>query len=102
MPVRFQIPSGKLVLPEMQQGELVNISYHGILITTDFYLPPLSEIKMKVALEFSGDRTTDIYARIIKSDKRESGYEYGMESRSIDQEAQGAIKRLIDLLLTAA
>jgi adenylate cyclase len=101
MPVKFQILSGKLVLPEHQEGELVDISYHGMLMITDFYLPPLSEIKMKVALEFFGDRTAEIYARIIKSDKRESRYQCGMEFTSIDQEAQNAIKRLVDQLVMA-
>ena len=97
--VTFQCLAGKLILPEKLLGKTLDISYHGMLIVSDRELAPLSEIKLKVALGVFEEETSDIFARIIKSDKRDDKHYSSMEFTFVDQEGQAAIKLLVDRIL---
>jgi len=69
MPVAFQNLSGKIVLDEKYQGDVIDISYHGLLVETPVRLGKSSAIKMALSLESFSNRTTDIYARIINTEQ---------------------------------
>lgn len=99
MPVTFQCLAGKIILPDKINGQVIDISYGGMLIESDNRLAPLSEIKMKISLEMFSDATTDIFARIIKSEQLEGRYHSSMEFTFVDQTGQAAIKNLVDRLV---
>ncbi|MCI5107157.1 MAG: PilZ domain-containing protein [Pseudomonadales bacterium] len=99
MPVTFQCLAGKIILPDKIKGQVIDISYGGMLIESDIRLAPLSEIKMKISLEMFSDETTDIFARIIKSEQQGSNYLSSMEFTFVDQTGQTAIKNLVDRLV---
>jgi adenylate cyclase len=99
MPVTFQCLAGKIILPDKLKGQVIDISYGGMLIESDARLAPLSEIKMKISLEVFSDETTDIFARIIKSEKQGSTFQSSMEFTFVDQNGQTAIKNLVDRLV---
>lgn len=99
MPVTFQCLAGKIILPDKLKGQVIDVSYGGMLIESENRLAPLSEIKMKISLEVFSDETTDIFARIIKSEAQDGVYQSSMEFTFVDQTGQAAIKNLVDRLV---
>ncbi|MEX0965586.1 MAG: adenylate/guanylate cyclase domain-containing protein [Pseudohongiellaceae bacterium] len=96
MPVVFQNLSGKIVLDEKFHGNVVDISYHGLLVETPVKLGKSSEIKMALSLELFSDRTTDVYARIINTEQVGDKFRSSMEFTTIGTEGLAAIKHYVD------
>lgn len=96
MPVAFQNLSGKIVLDEKFHGDVVDISYHGLLVETPLKLGKSSEIKMALSLELFSDRTTDVYARIINTEQVGDKFRSSMEFTTIGTEGLTAIKQYVD------
>ncbi|MCG8415319.1 MAG: PilZ domain-containing protein [Pseudomonadales bacterium] len=102
MPLVFQLLSGKIVQPEKYQGIVLDLSYNGMMISTEERLPVMSEVKMSLALELFGDKKTDVYARILKSEQNNDRYRSSMEMTNISREGQAAIKQYVDQLILAS
>lgn len=96
MPCYFQQMEGKLVSSDILEGEVVDISYNGLLMQSRVPLVSFSEIKIEVSLQLLGSDTTSIYARVIKSDNSEDGVICSLEFTSMDIAAQNSIKRFVD------
>ncbi|MBL4580294.1 MAG: PilZ domain-containing protein [Gammaproteobacteria bacterium] len=96
MPVAFQNLAGKIVLSENFHGEVIDISYHGLLIETPIRLGKSSEIKMALSLELFSDRITDVYARIINTEQVNDKFRSSMEFTTIGTEGLRAIKQYVD------
>ncbi len=102
LPLVFQLLSGKIVQPEKYQGIVLDLSYNGMMISTEERMPVMSEVKMSLALELFGDKKTDVYARILKSEKHNDRYRSSMEMTNISREGQAAIKQYVDQLILAS
>tara|TARA_B110000858_G_C17810153_1_gene480719 strand:+ start:14865 stop:15953 length:1089 start_codon:yes stop_codon:yes gene_type:complete len=96
MPVAFQNLAGKIVLGENYYGEVIDISYHGLLIETSVKLGKSSEIKMALSFELFSERTTDVYARIINTEQAGDKFRSSMEFTTIGTEGLSAIKQYVD------
>tara|TARA_B100000959_G_scaffold227484_1_gene242436 strand:+ start:2858 stop:3166 length:309 start_codon:yes stop_codon:yes gene_type:complete len=101
MPLVFQILSGKLVQPETHKGQVLDISYNGMMIESEVRLQKLSEIKLSLALDLFAGKTTDVYARIIKCFPSEDAFRSSMEFTTITRDGQGAVKQFVDQLITS-
>ncbi len=99
LPFRFQCLSGKIVRREKYQGVVFDIGYNGLLIETETPLAQSSEIKIALSLELFGDRATDIYARIIKTEEVNGKFRSSLEFTTIAAEGLEAIKRYVDKLV---
>lgn len=101
MPVVFQRLNGKIVLEDKYEGEVIDISYNGLRVSTDAQLTKSSEIKMTLSLDLFGKRTTDVYARIIRSEPAPTGDKYlsNIEFTTIGDEGQRTIKQYVDQLV---
>ena len=102
LPFTFQILSGKIVLEEKQQGEVIDIGYNGLLIQTEKKLAKSSEIKMSLAMELFSDSTSDIYARIIKSEEADGKFRSSLEFTTIGADGLKTIKQYVDKLIESA
>lgn len=102
MPVVFQNLSGKIVLDERYQGDVIDISYHGLLVETPVKVNNSSEIKMALSLELFSARTTDVYARIINTEQFGDKYRSSMEFTSIGSEGLSAIKQYVDKMVATS
>lgn len=100
MPVIFQNLAGKIVLGEKFHGNVIDISYHGLLVETPVRLGKSSEIKMALSLELFSDRTTDVYARIINTEQVGDTFRSSMEFTTIGTEGLKAIKQYVDNMIT--
>lgn len=100
MPLAFQVLSGKIVQPERYEALVLDISYNGMMIESKERLAKMSEIKMSLALELFSDKTTTVYARILKSDPAENDFRSSMEFTNISREGQAVIKQYVDQLIS--
>lgn len=101
MPLAFQMLSGKIVQPDKYYGRVLDISYHGMMVESEIRLPVLSEIKMSLALELFGSKTSEVYARILTCESSGDLSRSSMEFTSISDEGQAAIKQFVDQLITS-
>jgi adenylate cyclase len=102
MPVVFQNLSGKIVLGEKFHGEVIDISYHGLLIETPLKLVESAEIKMALSIELFSDKTTDVYARIINTEQAGDKFRSSMEFTTIGTEGLQAIKMYVDNIVATS
>lgn len=101
MPVTFQVLSGKLILDEKHEGVALDISYNGLLIQTKARLAKGAELKMALAMELFSERTTDVYARIIRTETIDGFSRSSLEFTSIDTEGQKAIKQFVNQIVAS-
>ncbi len=95
MPFEFQCVSGKTVSRQILQGEIIDIAYNGIAAIVPVPLPLLSEIKITLPLTLSGNKDSDIYAKVLNSSKIDHHYKINLEFTSIDEISQATIKDYI-------
>lgn len=96
MPCFFQRVEGKQVITDSCQGEVIDISYHGLLMRTAMPLSSYAEICIQMSLQLLGSATSDVYARVISVEKTADNYVCSLEFTAIDLAAQDAVKRFVD------
>jgi adenylate cyclase len=71
-------------------------------VETEEKLGKSSEIKMSLSLELFSDRTTDVYARIINTQKFGDQFRSSMEFTTIGTEGLQAIKQYVDSIVATS
>lgn len=95
----YQLVQNKIVMPEMRQGKIVDIGYHGILAEWDGALPPYSDIKLELDLSPIGSRATDIYAKVLNEIVRDGRHLNGIEFTSVSVQSELDIRQFVQLLI---
>lgn len=96
MPCYFRRLNGKLVETEQFLGEVVDLSYNGLLMRSPVVLESFSEVKIQASLQLLGAETTDIFARVIKVEPMGDGVLCSLEFTSMDMAGQQTIKQFVD------
>ncbi len=96
MPCYFQRVKASNVLGGMHCGQVVDLGYHGLRMISPVPLEASSEIMVSLSLQLLGNRTSDIYARIVTSDTEQQGYRCCMEFTDIDLVGRQTIKQFVD------
>ena len=99
IPLSFYRLLGKQIIPELLVGHISNISYGGIFITTTQELYVFSDIKLQVSLSLMDTHTSEVYAKVLRSEKTEQGYLSALEFTIIDDDAKNTIKTYVDSLI---
>ncbi|HET8709915.1 MAG TPA: adenylate/guanylate cyclase domain-containing protein [Spongiibacteraceae bacterium] len=102
MPCYFQRVKGSNLLGAMHCGQVVDMGYHGLRMISPVPLDASSEIMMSLSLQLLGNRTSDIYARIVTSDAEQQGYRCSLEFTDIDLVGRQTIKQYVDSQVGAA
>lgn len=99
IPVYFQMLEGKNILPDVYEGEVVDISYGGMLITATSQVEPFSDLKMSVSLSPFISDPVDIYAKALYVQSLSEGAEIGLEFTIIDDATSATVKNFVDSLI---
>jgi adenylate cyclase len=99
IPFSYQTVKGKIVVPQVHQGTIQDISYHGVLAELDEELEPYSEIKLALDLSLVGYKATDIYAKVLKTRLQEGRYLSAIEFTSVSVQSNMNIQQFIHLLI---
>lgn len=99
IPVSFQLLDGKNVLPEIFNGEVVDISYGGMLIDAPAPIKQFSDIKIKLNLSPLSSEPVDLYAKAMYVHHKNRGAEVGLEFTIIDDATSAKLKNFVDNLI---
>lgn len=99
VPVSYQLLEGKNILPEVYQGEIVDISYGGMLIHANTTINPFSDIKMSLNLYPFDSEPVDLYAKAMYVQDKGEVVEVGLEFTIIDDSTSAALKDFVDNLI---
>ncbi len=96
MPCYFQRVKSDSALGAMHCGQVVDLGYHGLRMISPVPLEASSEVMMSLSLQLLGNRTSDVYARIVMSDAEREGYRCSLEFTGIDLVGRQTIKQFVD------
>ena len=99
IPFCYQLVENKIIMPELHQGTIVDIGYHGVLAEVGQQLAPYSEIKLELALSLVGYTASDIYGKILRTRRSEDRHLASTEFTSISVESNFKIKHFVQLLI---
>jgi adenylate cyclase len=86
---------------EQHCAQVVDLSYRGLRMISPVALPASGEIKMSLSLQLLGNRSSDVYARVVSAAAEQHGYRCGIEFTDIDLAARQVIKQFVDSQLGA-
>jgi len=99
IPFKYQLVMDKIVMPQVHQGMIRDISYHGILAELGQQLVQHSDIKMGLDMSLLGYNATDIYAKILKTHDNNGCFLSGLEFTSVSVQSEVNIKHFVQLLI---
>jgi adenylate cyclase len=99
IPFTCQLVVNKIVMPQVHQGVIRDISYHGILAEMEQPLAPHSDVKMGLDMSLLGYKASDIYAKILTTREEAGRFLSGLEFTSVSVQSDINIKHFIQLLI---
>lgn len=81
---------------ELLCGQVVDFGYRGLRMISPVPLPPSGEIKIALSLQLLGNRSSDVYARVVSASAEQHGYRCGIEFTDIDLPARQVIRQFVD------
>jgi adenylate cyclase len=99
IPFTCQWVVNKIVMPQVYQGVIKDISYYGILAEMEQPLAPHSEVKLGLDMSLLGYKDSDIYAKILKTREEDGRFLSGLEFTSVSVKSNINIKHFIQLLI---
>jgi len=99
IPISFQMLEGKKLLPEVHEGQVVDISYGGMLINAPTSVLQFSDMKINVSLAPVSQELVEVYAKALFVRGHDQGAEVGLEFTIIDDHARSKIKEFVDHLI---
>ena len=102
LPFRFQIVRDSVVMPAMYSGIIHDIGYYGVLITTDEKLPPMTDLKMEIALPEVDYDARDLYGKVVNTKSINGSMFTGVEFTSVSAASNSKIQLLVQLNIFAA
>lgn len=99
IPFSYQVIDNDIVIPQLHQGMILDVGYHGVLAEVDQEFAPYSEIKLDLDLPLMGYKATNIYAKITKTKKNENQYLSGIEFTSVSAQSNMNIQLFVQLLI---
>lgn len=99
LPFSFRCLDGKIESEQQWQGNVLDISYHGLLAWVPIPLATLSEIHVRLhtgPLDADGKHS---YARVVQSQQDGAGYRVSLEFSSMGEGALLAVKNFVDSMV---
>ena len=103
IPLRYQLLRNDVVVPEVLDGRILDISYHGVLAEVPVPVEPMAEVQLEFDLPLVGKRVHEICGRVAKVMQRGPDAHYvGVEFTAISDEDKAAIQLFVQLLIQGA
>ena len=76
-----------------------DLGYHGLLAELDEDIAPMTDLRLEINLSLLGKKSTDVYAKVLKSFRVDGRQLCGIEFTSTDSSTAFDIQRFVQLLL---
>jgi adenylate cyclase len=102
IPFTYQMVVNKIVMPQVHESVIRDISYHGILAEVEQQFAPHSEIKLVFDMLLVGYKASDIYAKIVMTREKEGRFLSGIEFTSVGFQSEVNIKYFVQMLIQSS
>jgi adenylate cyclase len=102
IPFQFQICEGKVVLPEIHEGRILNLSAGGMFACTFAEVEPYFNIKFRMGFAALGVSSDDIFGKILRVKKAAGLNEINIEFTAVKSKDVTALKELVDQLVQSS
>ena len=99
MPFEFRCIEDKIVMPEVNRGTILDLSYNGVLAELEGHVPPQSDIKLDLHFTLAGTTATDVYARVLRHFERGGKRLTSIEFTSVNVQSTMNIRHFVQLLI---
>jgi len=99
IPFTFRRIENKIVQPAPSEGTTRDLSYHGLLAELGEPVAPMTDLRLEINLALLGRRSTDVYAKVLKSFVLDGKPVCGIEFTSTDPATAFDIQRFVQMVL---
>ena len=99
MPFTYQRIKHKIILDQVLQGTIRDISYFGIQAEFDQKIKPLDDIKLSMDLSLIGYHAGDIYGKVVRTSMFKGKYLAAVEFTSITLQNEMNIRQFVQMLI---
>ena len=92
----FQMIDGKKIRPDFLPSRIKDISYGGVSMLSDVPLSEMSDIRLLLNFDYSGNSDEQVYAKVLRASRIDQGYNYAVEFTSLSDKAKQSIKYMVD------
>jgi adenylate cyclase len=102
LPFSYQLVRDNVIIPSVYNGVIRDIGYHGVLIETEHSLPPMTDMKMEIALPQVDYLARDLYGKSVNTKVINGSCCTGVEFTSVSADTNSKIQLLVQLHIFAA
>jgi adenylate cyclase len=95
----YQVIHADVTVPQVHQGVVRVLGYHGLLAEIAEPLDAAAEVKIQIELPLVNHRAGDIYGRVKKCTLGAERYLCGIEFTAITSKTRSSIELLVQLLM---
>ncbi len=95
-PMRFRILQKDHVMQNSYEGTAVDLSYHGLQARLPIELEAMSDLRIELSTSLMNTQSNHIYAKVLRTQARETEWLSRIEFTGIDDMGHNAIKQYID------
>lgn len=99
LPFSYRMVAGGVVVPEAQDGRILDIGYHGVLAELGAPISPFSEVQLEFGLPLVGVRLQAVYGKVVKVSPASGAWRAGIEFSSLTPEQKAGIQLFVQLLI---
>jgi adenylate cyclase len=99
LPLKFKKIANKCIIDKQYNGAIIDLSDSGMLVEIEEPLELFTEIKFSLSLSLMAEQSSDIYGKVVRSEKKQLHHLVNIEFSTIDMQAQRALKIYVDQVL---
>ncbi len=99
LPFVYQMIEGGVIVPEMRDGRILDVGYHGVLAEVEEPMESFTELKMELDLPLVGVQCADLYGKVVKVIPKDGRTRIGVEFSSMSAETKANIQLFVQLLI---
>ena len=99
LPFTYQLVVGGIVLPQVYEGRLHEVSYHGILAQLEIRHTQMTEMKLQFTLPHVNYMADNVYGRIVNQQRNDELTTVGIEFTSVPIATTAKLQLFVQLLV---
>ena len=96
--LEYQAIQADVTMPQVHDGTVRVLGYHGLLAELDERLTQGIEVKIRIELPLVNHRASDIYGRVKKCSRKQGRYLCGIEFTALTSKTRSSLELLVQLL----
>jgi adenylate cyclase len=99
IPFTYRMVVNAVVVPDIRQGRILDISYHGVLAEISLPLSQFTDLQVEFDLPLVGEHVKNLYGKVIKIAPKGDKYKAGIEFTAMTAEHRSHIQLFVQMLI---